>query len=354
MRKNLLWGIAGAIVLSLIAAIIFIAMDGSVGGLTQESATASVGQRAGGTTLPVTETTPAGDVRSRESRRRSVAMAHDDGPGYPSVVLISLFIAVVCAFAGSRYSRRQFASQLAQIGSDIENLKRARTEDRAKAEAAQRGPTGGFGSDDPFQAHHTDMNQTAIRKAYIPPATPTPQIYATQPEQAPAPDPWQPPHIDEAELLRQQKEQEQADLAAACRQSVVDFHDSLSQFLEGSGVSQKAFDTFISQHGRSHPVQNIDGDQIHLAGDPTGQETLLALQLRASDAIILLPSFYFIGDFAGLFARNRDIPRDIRAAFDVVSDGSGQLRIVRLGSVNHVGESLVLATPRGELSGFIA
>ena len=147
----------------------------------------------------------------------------------------------------------------------------------------------------------------------------------------------------ERELLRQN----QAD------QALKDFQSLLQQFLAGTNVSQKAFDLFIRQFGQAWLVKGIDGGHVHRALDATGTETLLALQLAGHDRVILMPSFYFISDFSSSFAKIGDVPRDIKAAFDIKGAGNGQLQINRLGLLEVSGPSFVLTKPRGELAGFI-
>jgi len=272
-------------------------------------------------------------------------------------VLIALGMAVVGTLLSAWYSRRQFAGKLEQLESEMADLKRRQSNQDNRINSLAM-----------LQPQQAGTGQPARPAGMIPPSIPTPggQGYGTPPaaavppygysapnqppaSYAPPADVYAPPPVDPAEEARRQA----AAAAQADSRAAADFQHALTSFLDGSSVSQKAFDAFVARHGRAIPVNSVEGSAVHLATDPTGNEKLLALQLHGHDVWILMPTFYFISDFNGSFAKSRDIPREIRAAFETVFDGSGLLRINRLGRLQQLGGHWQLAEPRGELGGFI-
>jgi hypothetical protein len=270
-------------------------------------------------------------------------------------VAIAFVFSAIAAFVGGWLGRRKLMGDMQQLRSEMDEIKRTQSLDRARAAVHSDG------------GRQTGLAGTVQRPDRGP-------AYATVPRSVPtggAPDssggygiahpplaeqPVSPPPIAVQPLLDPAEQQRQAEMLRRhhADQAVQEFQAQFQQFLAGANVSQKAYDGFVSQHGRTLMVQSIDGTQVHLTQDATGTEKLLALQLTGhDDRVILLPSFYFISDFSSSFARSRDVPREIKAGYDIVGGGNGQLRINRLGLLRQNGEAWVLAEPRGELAGFV-
>lgn len=358
MSRKLLWGALGAVVLVLIAAIGYISLSGGIGAIRQAEAPRPAVRAP--TTLPTTNADAAGTVAAPRAQSQVAAaprvmpMTGDSGQSLGIAVAISFVFSLIAAFVGGWLGRRKLLGQLSQLRSDMDRIKASLNAERSRAAAGQSGgyydgQVGGLAPQDgssSFQQGGSGFSQIPRSKPTGLGTIPSTDAYTgggamAQPVAAPAPPSPPPPTVSPVDR------QQQADLA------VLDFQSQFQQFLAGANVSQKAFDSFVSQFGRTRLVQAVESGQVQLATEAMGTEKLLALQLTGHDRFILLPSFYFISDFSSSFAKSRDVPREIKAAYDIVGGGSGQLRINRLGLLQQQGGVLHLAEPRGELTGFI-
>ena len=346
MDRRWLWGILGVVALLLLAAIFVVSGRNDLGVLER----AEPQSRAVTLDMPVKAPRPIAEAAGPSVAPRAVA-SKNDGQTLGISVAISFAFSLIAAFAGGWLGRRKLLGELSELRSDMDRLKLAQSAERTKeaADQANWANSPQHGTMSPQQAvggFSPVPRSKPTGWGMIPPAD-------NRSDHAGLTGHAAPPPADPPAVPVEMRAPPPVDPHQAANQAVADFQNQFQQFLAGANVSQKAYDSFVSQFGRTRLVHAVEGGQVQLASEAMGTEKLLALQLNGHDRIILLPSFYFISDFSSSFAKSRDVPREIKAAYDIVAGGSGQLRINRLGLVQQQGDILLLAEPRGELAGFI-